>query len=847
MRRILWLSMAALTATAGSKVSAQAPAADVAAANSAIHACSVRDDVSTDQLKRAADAAEQQFRRLLRDDGRNADLRVGLAQVLVRCQLRHAGMNGTMALIAEAEALLQDVLADEPGHWDARFTLAMLLHNMPSMLGRGPDAEREFEHLITQQGRRSDGDHFALPYLYLGDLHAAAGRRAAAVEWWRRGLALFAGHAGLVSRLTAAGAEAAPDTTWLGVSSPRGTATDPPAIYAFAPLRAEAVNHQFQATRSGATLRRLDVYTMPGGTGEMLQALQAMPGATRAGDGAELYIRGGDPAETPVFFDGGRLAFPGRWESLQGSAMGVVDASVLRRAYFSSGGFSAKYGNALSGIVDVETDGRPAKSSYRIGANMVQAGATVRRQLGADAGIWGTLSGTDTRLIARMTGEAAQYGRAPQSVHGVAGVAYDPMPGVELRASVLSVGDRYARLVEMNGYAGEFASSSAMQHVSVSGRVLRPGGRLGVSASLTASHRDGAMSFGVLDRQREDRAAGGRLDLDAVVSPSIRLRAGAELQHYAASTEGRVPTSPALTPGAPSALLPSLAESAVHAGAYIEAEHSPLPGLAIATGARVDHLPAGSGVVVDPRAGVAYTSGDWTVRAGTGVFHQGSWRARFRLPDPGQPAGVPRRATHLVAGLERAGTLSLRVEGYRKQYGDYIAAGDGPPIRAGSSAGVDVMTRWSPRSGPTGWISYSLLHGRVELEGGGNVPSALDVTHSFTSVTRLPLGSWELGATARYATGRPFTPVTPGADPATLSYGGVHSERLPDHVRLDGRITRYMFGDRRMALLYLEMLNLLDRRNIMSYTYAAETAERIPINSVFAHRAFVLGIELQFD
>jgi vitamin B12 transporter len=858
MRQFLWNTATVLiatvwTATIGADrapaqtVSGHEATAESRAASAALQSCAAGEGPK-EELKRAADRAEQQFRKLLREDRQSVDLRVGLAQVLIRCQLPHANVTGIMSLVAEAESVLRSVLDDEPEHWNGRFTLAVLLRNMPAMLGRSEDAEREFERLIAQQGRRAGGPQYALPYLHLGDLHAAAGRKTTAVETWRRGLALVPGHTELVARLTAAGAEAVADTAWLnalGVPVSLAAAVRP--VYAFAPLRAEAANHQFQETRAGTTLRRLDVYTMPGGTGEMLQALQALPGATRAGDGAELYIRGGDPAETPVFFDGGRLAFPGRWESLQGSAMGVVDASVLRRAYFSSGGFSARYGNALSGIVDVETEGRPAKSSYRLGANMVQAGGTLRTQLGEHTGFWTTLSGTDTRLINRMTGETDLYGRSPQSVQGIGGISYEPLPGVELRSSVLALADRYARFVEMNGYAGEFASRSTMQHASLSGRALRSDGRRGVSGSLTASRRESGMSLGVLDRDREDRAVGGRLDLDAVARGATRLRTGAELLRYDAVTRGRVPTSPALTPGSPAAQLPELTESAWHAGAYVEAEHSPAPGLAVVAGLRADALPGESGAVLDPRVGAAYSTGAWTLRAGAGVFHQGSWRARYRLPDPGQPSGVPRRAEHVVAGLEREGTLSVRAEAYIKRYGQYTPGTDGPAATAGSSTGVDAIARWSPRTGPGGWISYSLLRGRVELEGGDVVPSALDVTHSVTSVLRLPLGAWEFGATQRYATGKPFTPMTQVGTPAALSFGAIHSERLPAHRRLDARVTRYMFGERRMALTYLEMLNLLDRRNVMSYTYAADSPQRVPINSVFAHRTLVLGVELQFD
>jgi vitamin B12 transporter len=829
------------------------------AADAAYEACvpESADGRGAAEMKAAADEAERLFRDLVRSGVRPIEARVGLAQVLVRCQIPHAGPMRVMALVEEAERELRGVLAESPNHWSARFLLAVTLHNMPAMLGRGDEARRELERLIAQQGSRVTGPHEALPFAFLGDRHLAAGRREEAIATWRRGLALHADHAALVGRLQGAGAAVEPDTAWLraGAPPPAGAAVsdDAHVVYALAPLRIDGSNHQFHETRSGTTLRRLDVYTMPGGTGEMLQSLQAMPGATRVGDGAELYIRGGDPAETPVHFDGGRLAFPGRWESLQGSAMGVVDASILRRAYFSSGGFSARYGNALSGIVDVETEGRPSRPSYRLGANMVQGGGTVRAPLSSTTGAWATVSAADARLVAALNGEGDLYSLAPQSVQGIGGLTYEPLPGVELRATAISLGDRFTRRVSINGHDGELESGSAMQHVATSGRALAPDGKRAVTASLTASRRSGGMTLGVLDRRREDLALGGRLDTDAVMGRGTRLRAGGEVLGLSATTRGTLPASPSLAPGSPFDVLDDQRDRAAHVGGYVEAEHEPLMGLALAVGVRADRLPGGDGVTVDPRAAVAYTRGEWTARLGGGVFHQGSWRARYRLPDPGVPGGTPVRARHLVAGVERGGGLAMRVEGYVKAYDEYVADGVGPQVVSGVNRGVDAIVRWRPREGPTGWVAYSLLRGRLELEDGATVPSALDVTHSLTGVARLPLGSsWEVGATARYATGRPYTPVVgSGLDHATGRvvplYGEVHGERLPDHRRLDARVTRYLFGQGRSMVAYAEMLNLLDRRNVMSYTYGDDFTTRVPINAFFAHRTVVLGVELQLN
>jgi hypothetical protein len=217
------------------------------------------------------------------------------------------------------------------------------------------------------------------------------------------------------------------------------------------------------------------------------------------------------------------------------------------------------------------------------------------------------------------------------------------------------------------------------------------------------------------------------------------------------------------------------------------------------------------------------------------------------VPDAGSPSGTPTRAEHLVAGAERGGEPALRVEGYTKGYGAYAASGEGPAIVGGRANGIDAMVRWTRQRRLNGWITYGFLDGRVRLEDGSDVPSAVDVTHSLTGVGRLMVWpGWELGGTLRLGSGRPFTPIS-GADAERRPvYGAPHGARLPAYSRLDGRITRYVPTRGGVGVLYVEGLNLLDRRNVSGYTYAAGYAERRPVLSYFSERTLVLGLGVGF-
>ena len=79
----------------------------------------------------------------------------------------------------------------------------------------------------------------------------------------------------------------------------------------------------------------------------------------------------------------------------------------------------------------------------------------------------------------------------------------------------------------------------------------------------------------------------------------------------------------------------------------MEAERALSPRCAVIAGVRADRLPGEDAWSADPRLALAYRAGDWTLRLGGGVFHQGRWRTKYRVPDAGAPAGHahPRAST----------------------------------------------------------------------------------------------------------------------------------------------------------------------------------------------------------
>jgi vitamin B12 transporter len=828
---------AALALSAG-RAGAQAfPAEKAAQVRAAVAACTAAGGRKDEA---AARPAIQQATALLREwmqaEPRGVEPRVRMANVRARCEIPFTDMMGAGALIGQANTLLEEALQIDSTHWEARFTLAMHHFHTPEFLGRTPDAIRHLEILLRQQGDAAQ-PHFAETWLYLGDLYRRTGRGDEAAALWRRGAALFPADARFAEKLGAAPSASAP------------AGRDSSRVVVLQAITVEG-GTRMDDTRSAVALKRIDVLTTPGGTADVMQAFQTAPGATRAAEGSDLYVRGGDPAEAPVFVDGARLFYPGRYETLNGATFGILDSQVLDAAYFSSGGFSARYGDALSGVLDVRTIGRPETRTLSLNANTVQLGTSLRLPMASGLGAWGTVRGTDAGLMLAMHGRADEFARAPAALEGMAGVVWEPRAGSEVKLTAMADEDALAREVDAYGYTGPFRSRGSNRLAALSGRTLMGGDRVALHGSVSASRRQTRFRFGVLDRERTDRGATVRVDADVSLAGGGRVSFGAEGAWMDNAQAGMVPSTDRLAPGSPAQVLDT-GEDARHLGGYVEAERALSPSLAVIAGVRADRLPGEDAWSADPRLALAYRAGEWTLRLGGGVFHQGRWRMKYRVPDAGAPAGTPTRAEHLVVGAERGGEPSLKVEGYVKRYAGYVRDGDGPRITAGRVAGVDAIVRWSEQRRVNGWITYSYLEGSVELEDGRTAPSAVDVRHSLTGVARWTFRpGWELGSTLRVGSGKPFTDITGGTeredgriDPV---YGAPNGERLPAYRRVDARLTRYIPMRAGVGVVYLETLNLLDTKNVAGYTYGAGYAERRAVLSYFSQRTLVLGLGLTF-
>ncbi|NOT32780.1 MAG: TonB-dependent receptor [Candidatus Eisenbacteria bacterium] len=611
----------------------------------------------------------------------------------------------------------------------------------------------------------------------------------------------------------------------------------------------------------GAVLRRIDVLTTPGGAADVFQALRALPGINAPNEGAAVYVRGGDPSETLIRVDSGELGHPYHYEGASGGLFSTIDSYMIKSAFFSSGGFSSKYGGALSGVLDVETQDPLDLRTVSLGANLAGMSASSSWALvPGKLSLIGSVSRSFPELLFRLYGSVSEYEAAPSSANLFSRLLWRPSAASRLSLSYLDSGDDVALHAEALNARELYVEHARNHTVALNGSALI-GKQLALRGQMSGQYYRSRWSFGTLGASTTER--NGQANLDAVwsASPRHEVSFGANLRRPATEIRGSFAAdSTDIVSGAPSRQHDTDV-TLMNPGLYLEDKVRVWGPVYATLGGRFDYASEPGVWTADPRGAVAWRIDDHqTARVAAGRYHQ---LADPRTLDPvyGNPDLEPLRADHVIAGYEWKSEFgNLRVEGYRKDYRGLLTtdstrffANDGH----GFARGVDVFLQGTYRW-LSGWVSYGYLDSRRrEGDAGERVPSPYGVAHSITLVGQYHLNSaTTLGFRYSASSGRPYTPVVgrfydPGREVWHPVEGARQSANMPDYHRLDVRYSRLFSMPAWAALpqsgpcvVYVEGLNVLAIDNTLEYVYNSDYSRRYERDSYFSRRLLVAGFSL---
>ncbi len=618
---------------------------------------------------------------------------------------------------------------------------------------------------------------------------------------------------------------------------------------------------------AGATVRTLardEVQVVPGTQGDVLRAVADLPGVARPPLGlGVLIVRGGAPEDTKVFIEGDEvpLAFH------LGALTAVVNTDSIDALDFIPGAFPARFGRATSGIIDLRTRAGGDRLHGYLQADLVNATAFAEGPLGSPE--------TGTFLVSARRSYLSKILGAVLPLTGADLTVAPNFWDYEARADLKQrVGDLHFGVLGSQDHLDltipqvnadprdSVGSATGFHRAFVSW--TRSLGKMVSALQLAGGFDlvDVAATRAVTAHARTYRAT-VREELRAPIAQWLTLAGGLDAQvgSYAYTFTSPNPFSNGAggsAAGASAALLTEkVAATAIEPAIYAQGTVT-LGRVTLVPGLRYDHSDLVKNGWLDPRLAAAldlgnYGGGALTLKAAAGQFHEHP-RPDLLIPLYGNPALLPEKSMQASVGAvwtREAG--QVEITGYAAQLSELpafttavapSAGGVLSPLNfvstgTGTSRGLELLARWTPRPGTFAWLAYTFSRSfRDDHQGRGLVRYDFDQPHVLTAVasTKLP-GGFTVGARLRYATGNPTTPVARAVVDARNGGafaidGDSNTDRLPDFFELDLRADKAWTFDRWTLGAYLDVMNATNHANAERWKYNYDFSERTPYSGV---------------
>lgn len=124
-----------------------------------------------------------------------------------------------------------------------------------------------------------------------------------------------------------------------------------------------------------SVLKPLDIVTTASALGDYVGALQTLPGTSTVAEDGRLFVRGGEAEETQIFIDGIRVFTPYTPSTSNTPTRGRYSPFLFEGITFSTGAYSAEFGQALSSVLLLNTVDQPSQEKTDIG--IMTVGATL--------------------------------------------------------------------------------------------------------------------------------------------------------------------------------------------------------------------------------------------------------------------------------------------------------------------------------------------------------------------------------------------------------------------------------------------------------------------------------------
>lgn len=608
---------------------------------------------------------------------------------------------------------------------------------------------------------------------------------------------------------------------------------------------------------NAVTLTPLEIVRIPGADADIYRAITTFPGSNQVNEGSRITVRGGDPNEVLTILDQASLYNPFIFdETFNVSSYSTVNPWGLRGINFTSGGFSAKYGNVLSAVLDLKSYDLPQRSGMFAWLGLANASLDAVYLSGKkDFGATMTIGKLFLDPYFAINGKHSEFSPIPQSNQAGGTLSHKLGSTGILKFYANYSDDKVGIESATPSYTG-FYNGSSKSFFSNLKMMVAPSSSTLLNAGISFSSYNKKDNYGALNTNTNNYYSKGRVDFTYQVSSKVDINTGAEYEYNGYDIDGELPVFPFdLSPDAETLDLDTNTNSG-RIGAYAEAQLRLGKRFFVIPGVRTDYYTLAQNASIDPRASFGYQLSKYnTLRGAVGIYHQYPKLEYYFRADNNNLK--PEEATHYIFGYEfnKEGNYIFRVEGYYKDYSNLVLLNTTDLFYRsqgeGYVKGVDVFLKTKIQNKFTGWISYAYCDSkRKQYESVLLSPANYDITNAVSVVGSYNINDqMVVGASYKISTGKPYTPVVesyydPIQEIYIPVYGETNSSRFPTYTRMDMNF-QYIFAlFGRFAVAVLSVNNLLNEKNVYNYTYNFDYSQLVEVISN-NQRAVYLGLGLQ--
>jgi hypothetical protein len=622
--------------------------------------------------------------------------------------------------------------------------------------------------------------------------------------------------------------------------------------------------------RATALLTPIDIYTTAGADGQISSALNYLPGVQKVGETEGLFVRGGTGTESKIFMDGSLIN-----NYFSSSVPGIAgrdrfNTSLFKGNIFSSGGYSALYGQALSGALMLESVDLPDQSSYDFGVSPIFWNAGFQKLSDNKNYSFGaTLGYSNLKLMQEAFNFNTNFTDAPQGLNGDFNFRIKTKAGgffkyygmydsnrMGVQTESLEPEDYDLSLVKLKG-KNTYHNLSFKQKF---GKYLL---NAGASYSFNRSDLDFSTQKNEIETGNTKLLTDGNyINFKAVLERKINkisaLRGGFELN----STNEKLNFNDFVEKNYKDLI----------SAAFVETDLGFSNQLSAKIGVRAEHSSYLGKSNIAPRLALAYRfAKDWTTSFAYGLFYQ---NPESKYINGSANLGF-QQSQHYIFQVQRTtDRRSLRFEAFYKKYDDllkvknleyvdgqnqYVQTADN---NSGNGYAKGLELFWRDKKTFENidyWISYSFLDSKRDFL---NYPVSLKPNfaseHTISAVAKRFVPKWKTGfnLSYTYAKGRPYYDIATKDVNGEPKYFVRNEGSLRDYNALNFSVNYLPNLGKKDAkaftVLVLSVTNVLGSKNIYGYNFSMDGSRNSavvpPVNTFVFIGAFIsFGVDKTQD